>query len=70
MAHALSTPLKDRTASTASLAPSTADSDAAGVDGGVHIDGLEAGAFAYLRTTARAQRDLCSLLLRLMQARA
>ena len=79
MANALSTPLKP-TASAASLgAASVATSDSAAVaanggsagkgagDGRVHIEGLEGGGFDYLRTTARARRDLCSLLLRLMQ---
>ena len=77
MAHALSTPLK-ATASAASLGAAsvaTTDSAAAAADGGsagkgaagVHIEGLEGGGFDYLRTTARARRDLCSLLLRLMQ---
>ncbi|PRW57389.1 formin 20 isoform X2 [Chlorella sorokiniana] len=79
MANALSTPLK-ATASAASLGAvsvATTDSAAAAADGGsagkgaadgrVHIEGLEGGGFDYLRTTARARRDLCSLLLRLMQ---
>lgn len=82
MANALTTPLK-ATASTASLGAAsvgTTDSAAAAADGGsagkgaadgrVHIEGLESGGFDYLRTTARARRDLCSLLLRLMQVKA
>ncbi len=60
--RALSTPLR-------------ANGAANGVNGAgsgstVHIEGLEAGTFEYLMTTARAQRDLLKLLLQLMQVRA
>ncbi|KAL4450174.1 hypothetical protein ABPG77_010843 [Micractinium sp. CCAP 211/92] len=59
IARALSTPLR-------------ANGAANGVNGAgsgstVHIEGLEAGTFEYLMTTARAQRDLLKLLLQLMQ---
>lgn len=65
MAQALATPLK--------ASPAAASAAAAGpVSGGKggpppQVEGLEGGGFAYLRTTARASRNLCGVLLQLMQ---
>ncbi|KAL4452499.1 hypothetical protein ABPG75_008161 [Micractinium tetrahymenae] len=80
MARALSTPLKAAAAAAAAAeaAGAAAAAAAAAPAAGnglisrsssdmVHIEGLEGGAFEYLRTTARAHRDLLKLLLQLMQ---